>query len=445
MFYSEFLLDCMAELRKIATPTNIKVESILRSMLFTMPDRRMLEASIDIESWELTAEKKAILLEKKESIRFHHSLKELYLSPFSRYFETALCLKLLESPLPTMMAAIQKISSNILLVLNDYHHYLADTELALFLDRLSKQHFVPGRLSFKPTIADVILILTENKSSNFYHIMNIHLLFADICLRNLKSYPNWMHVPRVDSSVVGHVYQTKDAVCAFMNEYLYQSKMFDDRGRIFKVRDKYKAPVDTHLNQNNAFSSQQGIVLEYNEDLPLADHIWRQDRFYTDPDYASPYVMTTLTRGLPYVAGPSGLMTLLLPLAMLVGQLDSSDDLFYYILSCCVYMVSGGLHSFYETLMTAEDKLKVFSLNGVRFIVDGDWQQTVGEFLRLFHDDVNFSDVLENAYDDLLLYNARIKLRESLSLLNPNEFVLILSDDELFKLMQKLASVSFFL
>ena len=251
--------------------------------------------------------------------------QEKWDNPFGRRFESQLQIELLLNPTVLMMDSVRKISFVIIEII-EFDPSIGER----FVKTLSDMSHVISFGAFKgePLIIDVINILFENSPQNLTQIMFMHFKFALECSRLLPF------------DQFGYLSEKIYNICDLG---MYRSKYYKDRGR------------SKEFLMNNQ-TMQMGIIVEesshFNKGLPKTktnNISWVADCKSQAPDLESAYTISLLENDTPYVAGPSG-MTSLLMAQMLGNNVSDDKKRKGYLVSVAGYIVAGGFHSLHEVL-----------------------------------------------------------------------------------------------
>ena len=251
--------------------------------------------------------------------------QEKWDNPFGRRFESQLQIELLLNPTVLMMDSVRKISFVIIEII-EFDPSIGER----FVKTLSDMSHVISFGAFKgePLIIDVINILFENSPQNLTQIMFMHFKFALECSRLLPF------------DQFGYLSEKIYNICDLG---MYRSKYYKDRGR------------SKEFLMNNQ-TMQMGIIVEesshFNKGLPKTktnNISWVADCKSQAPDLESAYTISLLENDTPYVAGPSGMTSLLMAQMLGYNVLNDKERKGYFA-SVAGYIVAGGFHSLHEVL-----------------------------------------------------------------------------------------------
>lgn len=269
-----------------------------------------------------------------------------------RVVESHLAVNMLINPSSSMMASINAISMSIIKHLSTLKE---PTVLMDFLANLGPAHvgsdnphlaLAFGRLAYTPTIADVIEILRSPQ--NIETVLLIHFMFMRDAYHYFK--------PVISPAMNLQAYQgdfgdylkskskTQDPRMFFFDYVHSAPHLYTDRGR---------GPFDFIL------SSQMGIAVDAIDraQFPELTTAWFPDCLCQQADRRSPYVSSLIKNDIPYVAGVSGMTSLLSGALVFLGQFTEKADKNYYMLAIMAFITGGGLHSIHEVLTTLQVRL----------------------------------------------------------------------------------------
>jgi len=396
-----------------------KIEKYINTfkLLFENHCTNIIKTKETLKTLDYTFFPKSLEKQFQEIIQtfFHNFLSVPNPSPFDilanvRFYESSLAEKLLKYPPKEMMKQVGKVSTGIIKLIKANIGIVEDYIFIDFLDRLSTPHFTMGTFSKNTRLQDVIDLLVENNPDKIVDIMLVHFLFMDVCFRHLKVYQKLSPYNQLNLlwNPTHKTFKTTRENKDFIDSYLYKSDLFKERGRII-IQSRNPLSNFSIFNENNAYSSHTGIMVHYY--LPYFEkkpYEWRQDKFSTVPDLKLSYIQEIQKHEIPYIAGPSGMATLFIPLALLGGMLDTQRDFCYYLLATVAYIVGGGLHSIHEVLTVAQYKLNLltFSLFN-EYQISGDEIGNYGDFFYFFKDDPEINLIKEAVWADLISFFAR--------------------------------------
>ena len=357
-----------------------------------------------------------------------------------RYYESSFSAKLLTNPPQHLMSVIGEISKNIIKSIEININTCSSHIFAYFLNRLHCSHAAYGRFDHVPTIQEVCLLLSENKQEHICQIMFTHFVFIDVCYRNFEIFDT-----KADdySDEFGKLwnptkkkFNTKEEIKELANVYLYGSDMFKDRFRISKKASQPLCDYD-FFHESNAFSNHHGIMSHSGPPLfGVASHFWHQDQFFalTDPLKSNMSAQMFRTE-IPYVSGVSGMATLFIPCALLIGKVESQEKFTYYLLAIAAYLAHGGLHSWHEVFAVAQHKLNLLATPDNKYHIRG---KNIGNFnhvLNILAHDTEIQLIRQSTWMDLLKFNITLFINKLLHHTTRSHAYTNLSHDEFLNII----------
>ncbi len=250
---------------------------------------------------------------------FNQSLEDKWKNPLGRRFESQLQIELSMNPTDRMMAALKKVSNEIVELL-DRNSLVREYFLYMLCEEAHVIAF--GSFSEMPAYESVKEILLKNDKKDFISIMYMHFKFArdgiymlDDEYHELKSRNH-----RTDAQMFG-------------------SQYYKDRGRNGRLKIEYTQRMGTLIDDSDF----------HNHQLPEHQSHWVSDSKGQSPDLTSLYTLALIENDVPYIAGPSG-MTSRFMSQMLAFEVLTKEEKQCYVLSVTAYMVSAGFHSLHEVL-----------------------------------------------------------------------------------------------
>ncbi len=351
------------------------------------------------------------------------SLQVQYENEFQRQFESIFAINLLFNPTDAMMASVGRVSDKII-------EFVAFNKEELFNEVIvncSNKNNTAERFGVakkSQTLEELLEILETNKKSDLATIMHIHYSFWMVC-KNLARDKNCQfnfqywdarpvgffadHIDKrlkvygihnKDYSRYKGVLERKPAEVAYLSdEHFYVSIIYNDKGR--------KGALDLSKPSN-----QLGLMLlhQYTENLPkLADDAWLSwapDVLCQQPDFESRYVKNLLINDGVYVAGPSGMISVLLSLMEIVGNVPTTLMKQNYLGAAVAFIVSGGFHSMHEVLEPAEFCVKLVPGYNASMLHASNHFRSLPPnyhvFFALFANDQQFQALREKSWHDFL-------------------------------------------
>ncbi|TNF70235.1 MAG: hypothetical protein EP298_00210 [Gammaproteobacteria bacterium] len=267
--------------------------------------------------------------------KFDQTPQEMWENEIGRQFESLIAIELLLDPTSKMMERVSEVSSAIVKNLNNDNNKHSD-RINLFLISL-EENFSPIALgAFKeiPTLDKVLEILNNNDSDQLSEIIHIHFKFAQVLYRRLSIY-------NLNNELVEHPSYLPDDI-------IYPSSLFKqspNRGRFGRL--------DT-----NKKTDQLGIMLECQTKGTIPkriDNKWTPDCIAQQPQLDNKHndywiVRDMIENDTPYVAGYSGMTSLLIPQMMALCAIDDQSKIRDYLNAVIGYICGGGFHSIHEIL-----------------------------------------------------------------------------------------------
>jgi hypothetical protein len=360
------------------------------------------------------------------------------------FYESEFSKQVLEKPSDQLMAVLNKISNSAIFFLELNQDKIKGHVLAYFLERLKKSYAAYGMFDKILNLEQVKQILRENSPNDTIKILFIYFTFADICLRNFVDY-DVEHDKVNELSRIWNPdnisYDTALKIQNFTNVKLYDSEIFKSRKRK-KILSQNPLYPESIYYENNGFSSDYGILNAFHLNLfGKSQGIWRQDRFFCIPDFSTPSPTSEMYEAeIPFVSGASGMSTLFLPFALLMGRLETQQEFLYYLLAVAAYLVHGGLHSLHESFLVAQYQLNLLSYEGSRYQISGNEIGNYYHFFHRFDHDTTISQARTSAlhktaqffsmsFKDRFIGNSEERLGNKT--LSPNKFSKVISEYDL--------------
>jgi serine/threonine protein kinase len=297
-----------------------------------------------------------------------------------RRFESDFACHVIQKPTTKMMAAIKQVSDAIIAILIEYKDYdtstLEQKVIQEFLEKTVKSDILFGASKTKPTIEDIIEILTQNKPEDFIKVQHISFKFAQIALRQLPLHNLPTHEPSGTFLKILQRYQEKiaspeDSPLSF---YLQMAAIKDST--LDKTGDGYKFRSfisDELIYSDEIFSTDatRGRQGSPNTDLKtnqvglmkfehaahskglvtLPGQSWYADCKTQAADKESIHYTSALNTDCPYITGPSGMTSLFMNMFFILTNPKDSEAILSYSLAVMAYIVGAGYHSIKEVLI----------------------------------------------------------------------------------------------
>ncbi|CEK09765.1 hypothetical protein [Legionella hackeliae] len=305
-----------------------------------------------------------------------------------RIFESYLAVDILLNPGANTWRTVNKVSINLIEFIEK--NYEADA-FKTFLSNLGAEEESPeapnlalafGHFDHKPTIEEVIGTLQESK--HFARIMLIHFMF----MRDVYS---------------GFTLSSKRECTIQQFEYGGDFKKFLEKNKKGDMRYFFwnypKFPLYSDRGRSvfvDSLSKRLGICVDEEDraEFPMAQTAWCPDAICQEADLNSPYVQSLIARDIPYVAGPSGMTSVLSGTMLFFGQFNNLDDHHYYILAIMAFITGGGLHSIHEVLTVPHVRLGLLR----NYKAFGQQAGNYNDFFSLFSSDAIISNNIDKAW-----------------------------------------------
>ncbi|WP_428411114.1 hypothetical protein [Legionella sp.] len=306
-----------------------------------------------------------------------------------RFFESTLAVNMLMNPSPKTWCCINKVSERIIECISLVRQQEAFEPFLADLGPDSKSGKTPnlalafGRYSNKPTINDVIVTLKEQK--DIVRIMLIQFMF----MRDI--YPLFEFDPQTQALIKEYGYGGELA------KYI-EAVGAKDIGPFFWNYPKFATYKDRGRGKFIPYTSTRlgiSILPEDRDEFPRAATNWCPDCLCQEADLNSPYTRFLLQQDIPYVAGPSGMTTLLSSAMLFLGQFANEDEHNHYILAIMSFITGGGLHSIHEVLTVPCERLGLLKAYRPFGKKAGNYQ----DFFDLFSFDERVTKNIDDAWD----------------------------------------------
>lgn len=300
-------------------------------------------------------------------------------NPLKRLLDSLMAIKLLTQPTTLMMKSVSELSKGIINQLENYdgllgtHKKAIDKFLEVIKNNTGPTEYLKaislGSLENKPSRAKVIKWLKDASLEHLPEIMHIHFKFA---LALSKKHPLPTNVCREPIGAFKKIIDRYEP----RGYKIYFENMADER-----INETYRAHIaDTILYRSPLFTTDEkrgkhselhysnktttlGLMLdcqdEYESTFPTMPFAWVADAKAQAPDLKSRTTLDAIQNDALYVAGSSGMATLLLHLMENMGNFPTLEEKQSYLLAICAYIVGGGFHSFHEVLDPAAFSLEL--------------------------------------------------------------------------------------
>lgn len=304
-----------------------------------------------------------------------------FANPLARQYESLIAIKMLNSPTPRTLAAVQTISNRIADILENYDELNEDDREVIDSFLKTIQHFSKDLAKYNsiitlgatkeiPTRQQVINLLRDLSPENFKTIMHIHYRFARNAMRPLPlssaenrepvgkfkeviergygSYDTFHRLISTDDTADGLTARNFISTTLIYNSMLY--RVVEAKGALHFDEDHTTQQLGLMLDKQPSYLGEDAHV----------DHAWVSDAKSTLPNYKVPYVRDLIDNDDVYVHGPSGMSTLFLGLMETLGNFPTIEEKHHYFAAAYAYTVGGGFHSPHEVISPAHYSLNLF-------------------------------------------------------------------------------------
>ena len=352
----EKLDSCIIEIKK-AFDDHLKNVQIVLSVL-----DRIDQQGFDSDTQRVFATLKTTLSQSEYS----QTLEEKFNNPLARRAESELAILLLQQPTQRMMEAVDRVSKEILKVLND-PVTAKNNVIKNFIKNTHEHSHVIALGSFKQgaSLAAIIEMLEKNNSWQLAEILHLHFKFALDAFRELpiKHAPQRLPSGKLAEIIKEHWHGEpqdffKDAISqqgtvGYAYRSLIDKKIFYQSGLYRMERNRGR---QAELKQKS--SHVLGLMLEdqaiYEIDLPHHTSLWVPDCKGQAANLKSQYVLDSIENEAVYVAGPSGMTSLLLGQMEILANFEDIKLKQNYLSAVLSYIVAGGFHSIHEVIGPAQ-------------------------------------------------------------------------------------------
>ena len=220
-----------------------------------------------------------------------------------------------------------------------------------------------------PTLDMVRDLLRKNDPTQLTEIMHIHFKFAQRIIRDLPITHSPVREPVGKlKDIVREIYPGKPE--DFFRLGIATSKEKREcRAYISDVK-MYESPLYTAIGNRGraeeggwSRTHQLGLMLrgqeEHEAGLPTHTSEWAADCKCQLADLTSPYVTDAIENDGVYVAGPSGMASMLLGQMEILANFEHEDLKKNYLSAVVAYIVGGGFHSLHEVIGPAQYSLNL--------------------------------------------------------------------------------------
>tara|TARA_B110000091_G_scaffold61005_1_gene67040 strand:- start:329 stop:994 length:666 start_codon:yes stop_codon:yes gene_type:complete len=180
--------------------------------------------------------------------------------------------------------------------------------------------------------------------------------------------------------------KSKDDLRMFFCNYpKYAPHLYTDRGRI-------RFELNSSKNMGIMLSDIDSV------NLPKRKQSWFPDCLCNVADLESTYVKELICNlDIPYVAGPSGMTSILSGVLTFLGSLNNAEKQ-QYTLAIIAFIVGGGLHSIHEVLSVPTTRLGLLPIYKVSGIGAGNY----GDYFKIFSQSIpEVKIILDSSFDKL--------------------------------------------
>jgi hypothetical protein len=351
---------------KIAMENHQREVSLIINILQDVRER------IPLSQTEQTAI--AFLQEDIRESTYQQTTLEKFQNPLARRSESELAIVLLQNPTKAMMDVVKRISDELLKLIEDLE---SQGSLSRYLGEFSENYHAIAFGSFKntPTAQEIKKILQENSPAQLTEIMFIHFKFSQAITRDAAIRRAPVRAPIGELAKIVKDLWPADNPQTFFSEAIAQSWS----GRKYRgyIGDElmYRSPLYTAFRYTSygdrgrlggldcIRTNQMGLLLRQQEDhevgLPKHSSSWIPDSKGQRANLYSPYVLDLIENETVYIAGPSGMASMLLNQMEVLANLESEELKKIYLLAVVAYIVAGGFHSIHEVIGPAQQALNL--------------------------------------------------------------------------------------
>lgn len=307
------------------------------------------------------------LQEKITASDYNQTTQQKYENPLARRAESELAITLLQNPTHAMMTAVKRVSDELLTLIDDFGDSF-NQFLPLFFEGIDVIGF--GAFKGIPTKEEIQKILQANDPAQLTEILCIHFKFAHLSRSvQIKHAPVREPVGELKAVIqkiwagTPQEFFSKGIAMAWPEGDIYRSYICNEL--------MYKSPLYTAIDgkrgRQGVFdktrTKKMGLMLrtqeEFEADFPQHSSSWAADCKSQPADYYSPYVLDLVENDAVYVAGPSGMTSMLLGQMEILANFENEDLKKNYLTAVMSYIVGGGFHSIHEVIGPAENALKL--------------------------------------------------------------------------------------
>ena len=301
---------------------------------------------------------------------------EKFQNPLARRLESEQAITLLQHPTEAMMISVYRVSREIINFLYDEERHWKK----IYQPDLQEDSHVIAFGAFKelPTYRQVKRLLDDNDPNMLAEIMFIHYKIGALIRNRPISYPS-IRAPIGRLAELIRDFDHQGPPISFFEEGL---KIPGREG--FRYREYisntvfYKSPLYTAPGNRGRcgeieyiLTHQLGLFLQeqivHAAGLPVHSSTWVADCKAQKPDFESQYVIDLIENDAVYVAGPSGMTSILLGQMEVLANFETEILKQNYLSAVLAYIVAGGFHSIHEVVGPAQYVLNL--IPGYRVVV----------------------------------------------------------------------------
>lgn len=296
--------------------------------------------------------------------------KEKFENPLARRAESELGIILLVAPTPAMMTSVGRVSAEIIKLIEDHPGRVLESFNNYFAEGAHEIAF--GAPKEVPTLDSVIELLKENNPAQLTEIMHIHFKFSHSITREVTIHQAPVRKPVGKlADIVADIYPGKPAEDFFRTQLAVRSSKGGRYYRAYIADEKmYHSPLYTVFERrgraigfDRTRTHQLGLMLRGQEQhefgLPSHPSAWSADCKSQPADLRSPYVTDLINNDAVYVAGPSGMTSMLLNQMEILANFENENLKKNYLSAVSAYIVGGGFHSLHEVIGPAQYALNL--------------------------------------------------------------------------------------
>lgn len=288
--------------------------------------------------------------------------QDLFENPLSRRFETEITASLYHQPTKCMMKAVREVSLKILERLEKMP-YLRRGEMLHYCNQMNADSFMFGAFPITPTMEEIRALLLKNDTKELAHILAVHFTYGKYIFRDEEFINKSPKKPIAGLKACiaelesGRYKDNEEEFFRSMNgtkiRYIMDELMY--QGPLYKACDGGRGRGRFYHNYSTMMGLMTVNQFEYQLDISAyPGPKWCADVQCRRADFESPYVKDMLFNESVYVSGPSGMLTVLIPVMELLCNFQSIAQKQSYLAAVMAYLGQGGLHSMHEVLGPAE-------------------------------------------------------------------------------------------